>query len=126
MSYNGSSSSSLWMESCNLDPMLSTTFLRITTAIYGVLFILGTIGNILVIAVIYKHKEMRSSTNYFLINLSLADLLVLLICMPVGLSEMYLRGYFPYGKIMCKSFQIKLILFIYFILAFRYTNLGIA
>ncbi|KAJ8025965.1 Neuropeptide SIFamide receptor [Holothuria leucospilota] len=82
--------------------MVSFTFLSITTVIYAVLFLLGTIGNVLVITVIYKHKEMRSSTNYFLVNLSLADLLVLLICMPVSLSEMYLGEYFPFGRIMCE------------------------
>ncbi|XP_072177995.1 cholecystokinin receptor type A-like [Diadema setosum] len=45
---------------------------------------------------------MRSSTNYFLLNLSVADMLVLLICVPAGMVEAYfpVDGY-PLGKFMC-------------------------
>ena len=34
---------------------------------------------------------MRSSTNLFLLNLSLADLLVLIVCCPNAMIEMYMR-----------------------------------
>jgi 7 transmembrane receptor (rhodopsin family) len=37
--------------------------------------------------VILKAKDMRNSTNIFLINLSMADLLVLLVCTPTVLGE---------------------------------------
>ena len=33
----------------------------------------------------------RSSTNLFLLNLSVADLLVLLVCCPNAMIELYLR-----------------------------------
>ncbi|GFQ93521.1 hypothetical protein TNCT_451021 [Trichonephila clavata] len=42
----------------------------------------GTAGNVLVATVVWKTKELRNSTNLFLINLSVADLLVLLVCVP--------------------------------------------
>jgi hypothetical protein len=35
--------------------------------------------------------RVRSSTNLFLLNLSIADLLVLLVCCPSGMLEMYLQ-----------------------------------
>lgn len=41
--------------------------------------------------VILKTKDMRNSTNIFLINLSVADLLVLLVCTPTVLVEMNTR-----------------------------------
>ena len=49
------------------------------------------IGNVLVLIVILTSKSMRSSTNLFLLNLSLADLLVLIVCCPNAMIEMYMR-----------------------------------
>lgn len=41
--------------------------------------------------VIVKTKDMRNSTNIFLTNLSIADLLVLLVCTPTVLVEVNTR-----------------------------------
>ena len=49
-------------------------------------------GNLLVIVVILTSKVLRSSTNLFLLNLSVADLLVLLICTPSVLVEIATRS----------------------------------
>ncbi|CAH0763429.1 unnamed protein product [Diatraea saccharalis] len=48
---------------------------------------LGVIGNVMVPIVILKTKDMRNSTNIFLVNLSIADLMVLLVCTPTVLVE---------------------------------------
>jgi hypothetical protein len=40
-------------------------------------------------------------TNYFLVNLSVADLLVTLICMPVAISQAVIKLWL-YGEFMCK------------------------
>ena len=45
----------------------------------------------MVLIVIITSKSMRSSTNLFLLNLSLADLLVLIVCCPNAMIEMYMR-----------------------------------
>ncbi|KDR22267.1 Orexin receptor type 1, partial [Zootermopsis nevadensis] len=42
-----------------------------------------------------------SVTNYFLVNLSVADLLVTLICMPVAISQAVIKLWL-YGEFMCK------------------------
>ena len=47
----------------------------------------SVLGNSLVIAVILTNKLLRSSTNLFLLNLSVADLLVLLTSTPTSLVE---------------------------------------
>jgi hypothetical protein len=44
---------------------------------------------------------MRSVTNYFLVNLSVADLLVTLICMPVAISQAVIKLWL-YGEFMCR------------------------
>jgi hypothetical protein len=42
-----------------------------------------------------------SVTNYFLVNLSVADLLVTLICMPMAISQAVIKIWL-YGEFMCK------------------------
>ncbi|KYQ55426.1 Orexin receptor type 2 [Trachymyrmex zeteki] len=51
-------------------------------AMHSVVFIIGLIGNALVCMAVYRNHSMRTVTNYFIVNLAVADLLVLLICLP--------------------------------------------
>jgi neuropeptide FF receptor 2 len=52
---------------------------------YGLIFIIGTLGNISVIYVIYKTPKMRNTTFLFIANLAVADLLVNILCLPFTL-----------------------------------------
>ncbi|KAK6622440.1 hypothetical protein RUM44_002251 [Polyplax serrata] len=52
-------------------PYIRTTATVICSLIMGI----GVLGNIMVPIVIFKSKDMRNSTNVFLMNLSLADLM---------------------------------------------------
>ncbi len=72
------------------------------TIIYIVIFLTGVIGNILVCFVIFKHPDMRTTTNFFLVNLSIADLLVLIICMPPSFVDLYAKEVWHFGHVMCK------------------------
>lgn len=68
-----------------------------------VIFIVGVTGNLLVPLVVIKTKYLRNSTNLFLINLSMADLLVLLVCMPIVFVELHSRPEtWLLGESMCK------------------------
>ena len=53
--------------------------------IMSVLSVVGTIGNILVITAVYVHKELRSVHNVFIINLTIADLTVTTIVIPLAI-----------------------------------------
>lgn len=81
-------------------------YIRITsTLLCGFILFIGIIGNILVPVVVWRNKDLRSSTNIFLINLSLADLLILLVCMPPVLIELHSKPeVWVLGAAMCKSF----------------------
>ena len=59
--------------------------------LFSLVLAVGVIGNVLVLIVILTSKSMRSSTNLFLLNLSIADLLVLIVCCPNAMIEMYMR-----------------------------------
>lgn len=55
----------------------------IWSVIYLMVFISGLIGNTVVTVVIVQAK--KSVTDYFLLNLVIADLLVLICCLPATL-----------------------------------------
>lgn len=82
-------------------------YVRITsTFLCGFILLIGIIGNILVPVVVWRNKDLRSSTNIFLINLSLADLLILLVCMPPVLIELHTKPeVWLLGAAMCKSYN---------------------
>ncbi|XP_069140665.1 galanin receptor type 1-like [Argopecten irradians] len=66
------------------------------------IFVVGVVGNILVLTVIIRHKEMRTHMNCLLCNLCVADLQVLLICQPAGMVEFYGKDRWYLGPVMCK------------------------
>ena len=68
----------------------------------SLIFIMGITGNFLVVLVIARVRTMRTPTNFFLLNLSIADILVLLICQPAALMEFYSKDRWLIGEAMCK------------------------
>ena len=59
---------------------------------YTVVFAMGIIGNSCVVAVVLRSPRMRTVTNYFIVNLACADILVLLFCLPATLlSNLFIR-----------------------------------
>lgn len=74
-----------------------------TTCVMSVIMLVGVTGNVLVPIVIAHSKDLRNSTNVFLVNLALADLLVILICLPTGFVELHSTpGAWYLGETMCK------------------------
>uniref|UniRef100_T1L0B5 G-protein coupled receptors family 1 profile domain-containing protein n=1 Tax=Tetranychus urticae TaxID=32264 RepID=T1L0B5_TETUR len=80
-------------------------YMRTSATLFcALILILGTTGNILVPIVVCRTKELRNSTNIFLINLSLADLFVLIVCMPTVLIELHSKPeIWLLGQEMCKA-----------------------
>lgn len=67
---------------------------------YAVLFILGVLGNLLVILTI-RRSHMKTVTNVFITNLAIADFLVCLLNVPMVATLGHL-GYWPFGEFLCK------------------------
>lgn len=80
------------------------SYIRTTSMVFCIIIMcLGVIGNIMVPIVIFKTKDMRNSTNIFLVNLSIADLMVLLVCTPTVLVEVNSKPEtWVLGEEMCK------------------------
>ncbi|EDW51579.1 neuropeptide SIFamide receptor [Drosophila sechellia] len=68
---------------------------------YIVVFLVGLIGNSFVIAVVLRAPRMRTVTNYFIVNLAIADILVIVFCLPATLIG---NIFVPWmlGWLMCK------------------------
>lgn len=61
---------------------------------YTMVFLVGLVGNLLVVSVVWRSPRMRNVTNYFIVNLAVADILVLVFCLPATLlSNIYVREY---------------------------------
>ncbi|GFU01854.1 neuropeptide SIFamide receptor [Nephila pilipes] len=52
---------------------------------YSAVFVLGILGNSFVVSVVMRSPRMRTVTNYFIVNLAFADILVLIFCLPATL-----------------------------------------
>ncbi|KAL0604942.1 Orexin receptor type 1 [Plecturocebus cupreus] len=66
-------------------------------AAYVAVFLVALVGNTLVCLAVWRNHQMRTVTNYFIVNLSLADVLVTSICLPasllVDITESWLFGH---------------------------------
>lgn len=63
-------------------------------------FITGLIGNVLVIRIVHKTRDMHTTTNYLLANLAVGDVISILFLFPFFLIHNQLD--YPVGKFVCK------------------------
>ncbi|XP_061876838.1 delta-type opioid receptor-like [Entelurus aequoreus] len=74
----------------------------IITALYSLVFVVGLLGNCLVMYVIVRYTKMKTATNIYIFNLALADALVTT-TMPFQSID-YLLNTWPFGQAVCKVF----------------------
>ena len=83
-------------------PDFPRSFVVISTTFFILIFLLGIIGNVLVMSVVCFNRNMKTAVNLYLLNLCVADILVLTICMPTALAEIYTKDAWYFGEAMCK------------------------
>lgn len=79
---------------------------------FGIIGILGLVGNSLVVVVVAANPGMRSTTNILIINLAVADLLFVIFCIPFTATD-FVPPYWIFGKIWCKIVQYLIIVTAY-------------
>ena len=70
---------------------------------YTTTLLVGITGNILVMIIVARYREMRNATNLLLTNLSVADLFLLVFCTADGYQHLYGKDKHRLGKFMCKN-----------------------
>ncbi|XP_045069893.1 kappa-type opioid receptor [Coregonus clupeaformis] len=74
----------------------------IIAVMYSVVFVVGLVGNCLVMFVIIRYTKMNTATNIYIFNLAVADALVTT-TMPFQSTD-YLINSWPFGEVVCKVF----------------------
>ena len=93
-----------------VDYMFPTTSEWVFIALHAVVFVAGLVGNALVCVAVYRNHTMRTVTNYFIVNLAVADFLVILLCLPPTVIWDVTETWFM-GTALCKIvlyFQVSL------------------
>jgi len=80
--------------------------------LFGIIVVVGLLGNLLVVIVVTANQQMRSTTNLLIINLALADLLFIVFCVPFTAVD-YMLPYWPFGDVWCKMVQYLIVVTAY-------------
>lgn len=92
---------------------------------YSLVLLVGLTGNILVIVIVMKYRDMRNATNLLLMNLSVADLFLLVFCIADGYQHLYGKDKHRLGRFLCKSnvlCHFQIIYFRYFQVSLVHTS----
>lgn len=84
-----------------IEPRLPEYITIYVTVINIIIFVVGIVGNSLVIAVVARVKDMRTTMNLYLVNLSAADFLLLLVCQPTAMLDFYAKERWILGDGAC-------------------------
>lgn len=75
--------------------------LIITATVYGLTFLVGMIGNSLIIYSVAQFRGMKSLSNVFLASLATADLILIIFCVPVKFAQLFSYTW-TFGGFLCK------------------------
>ncbi|XP_053231949.1 galanin receptor type 2 [Podarcis raffonei] len=98
---SGSSESSCWHLVSILIPLA-----------YSLIFLVGTVGNSLVLAVLLRNRQVNNTTNLFILNLGVADLCFIVFCVPFQ-ATIYTLDDWIFGPLMCKAVHFFIYLTMY-------------
>jgi allatostatin receptor len=100
-----------WVEPVLVQEVTRAVYLA-AAVMLSIIVVVGVIGNSMVIYVIAGHQRFRTVTNLLLLNLSLADLLFLLVCGTLGVLHRSL-GEWLLGDGACRFMQYLLYVTVY-------------
>ncbi|XP_009566741.1 galanin receptor type 3 isoform X1 [Cuculus canorus] len=85
----------------------------IVPVIFSLIFLLGTVGNGLVLAVLLRNGQVKyNTTNLFILNLAMADLCFIIFCVPFQATIYTLDGWL-FGAFACKAVHFLIYLTMY-------------
>ncbi|XP_048111387.1 type-1A angiotensin II receptor [Alosa alosa] len=91
--------------------------------VYSCNFVIGIVGNSMVVAVIHYYMKMKTVANIFVLNLAVSDL-TFLITLPMWATVTAMGYHWPFGSFVCKA-TAALVLFNLYTSVFFLTALSI-
>eukprot|EP00106_Octopus_bimaculoides_P022177 XP_014789619.1 PREDICTED: galanin receptor type 1-like [Octopus bimaculoides] len=82
-------------------PGVQESYFCLTVTVYSLTFLLGLLGNSLVIFAVCGDRKPRSVTSLFMVSLAVADLMFILVCTPYELVR-YFKPHAEGGAPVCK------------------------
>ncbi|XP_066101301.1 C-C chemokine receptor type 1-like [Saccopteryx bilineata] len=73
---------------------------QVLPPLYSLVFVIGLVGNILVVLVLLQHKRLKNMTSIYILNLAISDLLFLFM-LPFWIHY-YRKATWVFGNVMCK------------------------
>ncbi|KAJ8270341.1 hypothetical protein GJAV_G00113240, partial [Gymnothorax javanicus] len=86
---------------CNSSGMHSYIY-TLVPVVYGCNFVIGIVGNSMVVAVIYCYMKLKTVANIFVFNLAVSDL-TFLITLPMWATVTAMGYNWPFGSFLCKA-----------------------
>nr|AAM18884.1 unknown [Branchiostoma floridae] len=83
------------------DTLRMTMDAYVAPVLFSIPLLVGATGNALVIYVVARFSEMRTVTNYYIVNLAITDLSFLLCCVPFSAANYALPSWI-FGRVLCK------------------------
>jgi len=80
--------------------LLSSAFYPYTVT-YSLTFVLGLVGNVLVVLALFIDRKTYNVTSAFMVSLALADILFLVVCVPYE-TALRLFSFWVGGVVLCK------------------------
>lgn len=75
-----------------------------TAVIYGLILLLGILGNLCTCMVVLRNRFLHNPTNFYLFSLAISDLLVLVLGLPMELYGVFDFVYpYKFGEFVCKG-----------------------
>lgn len=79
---------SLGQNNCSYSVFVDSTAERISKLFAYCFILLGSfLGNISIIIIVYRHRYLRRTVNYFIVNMAVSDLLFPLSVIPVEITQ---------------------------------------
>ncbi|XP_017560604.1 type-1 angiotensin II receptor [Pygocentrus nattereri] len=70
--------------------------------VYACNFVIGMVGNSMVVAVIYRYMKLKTVANVFVLNLAVSDL-TFLVTLPMWATFTATGYHWPFGSFLCKA-----------------------
>ena len=83
------------------------------TFAYVIIFVISLLGNLVMVYVIFKTPDLKTTTNFLVANMAIADLMITFFAMPYCVMYLYLQNIWisgAFGDITCRIVQYLLAL----------------